>query len=581
MDFYYLEEHNLLIFLIQLFVLLTCAKLLGKVFEKYRQPTIAADLLVGIFFGPTILGRVFPAFQRLLFPKDLTQYNMLDTMGWLGIFFLLLIIGMEVNFTSIWKQKGSAVKISMCDVFIPILISGVFLWFLPDRYLINPEYRLLFTIFVATIMTISAMTVTIRVMQDLKILKTDLGFLIVSVLSFNDIIGWLIFTIVLGLFLHSEPNLLKVVTIVSATLIFALFSLTIGKRIVAKILRNVNKNETNTGASLTVVSLLGMLFGAITTKIGIHALFGFFIAGLISGESKDLSQRTRQIIHYMVYSIFVPIFFINIGLKVDFFSNLDILLIIFILLIGTFARYSAAWIGSKISGVGKGNRNIVSIAHTPGGEMHVVVGMLALEAGLLNEVMFVAIVFSAVFSAIIMGPWMSMAIKARKTVNIMEYFFEKNVITGLTTGSIKETIMELSVQAGEWTGLDHNYIYKKVIEKENLNSSAINKCISVPHSRIPDLSNPVIIVGQHRNGVEWDSSDGKRVKLIFLILIPESNELDYNYIHIQILKNIASLSTNQPLLEKAKIEEDSEKLYDLIESEFKGRYLDLRNKKTS
>ena len=576
MDFYYLEEHNLLMFLIQLFILLTCAKLLGKIFDKYKQPTIAADLLVGIFFGPTVLGRIFPSFQNLLFPKDLTQYNMLDTMGWLGIFFLLLIIGMEVNFSSIWKQKGSAIKISMCDVFIPILISGVFIWFLPDKYLINPDYRLLFTIFVATIMTISAMTVTIRVMQDLKILKTDLGFLIVSVLSFNDIIGWLIFTIVLGLFLHSEPNLTKVVTIVSATLIFAVFSLTIGKRIIGKILKKLNHKENNTGGSLTVVSLLGMLFGAITTKIGIHALFGFFIAGLISGESKYLSQRTRQIIHHMVYSIFVPIFFINIGLKVDFFSNLDILLIIFILLIGTFARYSAAWIGSKASGVSKANRNILSIAHTPGGEMHVVVGMLALEAGLLSEVMFVAIVFSAIFSAIIMGPWMSFAIKSRKTINIMEYFFEDNILADLKTNNIKETIQELSNQAAEWTGLDANMIFNRAMEKESNSSSAINKGIAVPHSKIKDLANPIIVVGQHHTGIDWDSSDGKRVNLIFLILIPDSDELDYNYIHIQILKNIASLFINSNFPEKAKVKTDNYSLYNLIENELKEKYLNLK-----
>jgi Kef-type K+ transport system membrane component KefB len=142
---------------------------------------------------------------------------MLDTVAWIGIFFLLLVTGLEVNFSSVWKHRGKAAWIAMSDIVIPIVYSAIILFFLPSHYLINPEQRFLFVFFISTIMTISAMPVSIRVMQDLKLLRTDLGFLTISALSINDIAGWIVFTIILGMFAHGSPDLSFVLVLVIST----------------------------------------------------------------------------------------------------------------------------------------------------------------------------------------------------------------------------------------------------------------------------------------------------------------------------------------------------------------------------
>ncbi|MBN1620063.1 cation:proton antiporter, partial [candidate division WOR-3 bacterium] len=284
---------HILLFLVQIFILLSSAKLLGLLFSRLKQPTVTADMLVGIIWGPTIIGRFFPNFFGALFPDEIIQRNMLETIAWTGILLLLLSTGLEVNFSSVWKQKNQAVKISAADIILPIIISGAFIFFLPTKYMVDPGNRILFTFFLGTIMTISAMPVAIRAMRDLKLLKTDMGFLVISCLSINDIIGWMIFTIVLGIFSQDSFNPLFALKIAGMTVVFTILALTLGKTALSFLITQIKKRtHDNSGYALTAVVLTGLAFGAMTQKIGIHALFGFFIAGMIAGEAKDLSEKT-------------------------------------------------------------------------------------------------------------------------------------------------------------------------------------------------------------------------------------------------------------------------------------------------
>jgi Kef-type K+ transport system membrane component KefB len=114
---------------------------------------------------------------------------MLETVAWIGVLFLLLETGLEIDFSSAWRQRGKALTIALWDVIIPMMIAFIPCYFLPDAFLADPERRIIFALFMATIMTISDLPITARAMHDLKLSKTDLGFLIISALSVNDLIG--------------------------------------------------------------------------------------------------------------------------------------------------------------------------------------------------------------------------------------------------------------------------------------------------------------------------------------------------------------------------------------------------------
>lgn len=280
----FLTEHNLLIFLIQFALLLGISKLVGLLFERFKQSTITGEVLVGLLLGPAIFGKFLPQYQSLLFPREPLQISMLETIAWFGNFYLLMETGLDVNFGRIWKQKGQALTISLTDLIIPMLIAFVPIYLIHDSYLVDPSKRLIFTLFISTIMTISALPVAIRVMYDLNILKSDTGFLIVSALTINDLIGWVVFTIILGIFSHSQVDLFVVFKLVIYTLGFTVLSLTLLRKYVDKAVTFIhNKYGADTGLKTTFVFIIGMLFGAVTLKIGIHSLFGFFIAGIVFG----------------------------------------------------------------------------------------------------------------------------------------------------------------------------------------------------------------------------------------------------------------------------------------------------------
>jgi len=536
---HYLSEQNIFIFLLQIAVLLGAARGLGELFRKWKQPALTAEILVGVFFGPTILGRFFPSLYQSLFPEDIIQQNMLETIAWVGVLFLLLETGLEIDFASAWRQGMDALKIAIIDIIIPMVIAFIVCYFLPDYYLGNPERRFLFATFMATAMTISAMPVAVRVLQDLKLSKTDLGFLIMSALSINDVIGWLIFTLVLGAFTETNPGFGKMFAIAGVTILFTIICFSIGRKLVDEIIIWMKPNRISQPAGvLSFVCVLAALCGAITQKMGIHALFGFFIAGIMAGSSKSLSEHVRQIISQMVHAIFVPLFFVNIGLKIDFFSSFAPLLVMLITIIGILGRFLGAWVGTSFTTLPKRSRLIVSIAHIPGGAMEVVVGLLALEYKLITEPIFVAIVFSALISSIIMGPWLSILVKQRKKIRLSKYISEDNIISHVSHNERDKAILELArIIAHKNKTIDKEKIYKILINREQEMGTALEDGVAVPHARIQGIRKPIIVFGRSVTGIEWDAPDGKPVKFIFLILTPEK---DYDS-QVLILASIADI----------------------------------------
>lgn len=541
---YYLNEQNIFLFLIQVSILLGLARGLGELFRIWKQPSFMAEILVGIVLGPTIFGRFLPYLHHIIFPDDIIQQNMLEVTALLGVLFFLLNTGLEVDFSSAWRQGTDALKIAITDIIVPMAISFIACLFLPEHYLINPEQRLVFALFMATAMTISAMPITARALHDLRLSKTDLGFLIVSALSVNDIIGWLVLTLVLGLFTQVSLDIGRIFTIVISTIGFTFFCLLIGRNFVNLIISKIKVKQLPQPATpLTFICILGLLCGAITQKIGIHALFGFFIAGIMAGEAKALSERTRQVISQMVYAIFVPLFFAGIGLKLDFMKNFDLFLVLFVTIISMLGKFFGAWLGVNFTNLSKADRLPIAIAHIPGGSMEIIVGLLAFKYNLISEPVFVAIVFGAVASSIVLGPCLSYSIRKRKKISVLEFFSRRTIIAELEVSDRDKAIHKLCEIAAEVEEIPEvKSFYIPVLQRENVMGTAIEEGVAVPHARLSFLKRPIIALGRSITGIEWNSPDGKPTNFIFLILTPQEDDAA----QVQILSLIArAMSDNQ------------------------------------
>ncbi len=538
----YLSEEHLYIFVLQILLLLGLSRGLGIVFSRFGQPAITAEILVGVLLGPTILGRSLPWLHEILFPNDPTQHAMLEAIAWLGILFFLLVSGLETDLSSAWRQKKDALLISLSDLLLPIIIAFVPLLLLSERYLVHSDQRIIFALFVATILTISALPVTARVLQDLNIYKTDVGLLIICALTINDVTGWVVFALILGTTTDKGMTPGEIVMVLFSTLLFAGFFLTIGRKLTHHAIELMHRLKLpEPGSSLSFISFLGLLGGAITLKIGIHALFGFFIAGIMAGDSKALSENTRHVIAQMVRAVLVPLFFATIGLKIDFIAGFDLFIVVFLLIIGIIGRYVGAWVGVCLTQQSREHRSLISIAHVPGGEMQIVVGMVALEYNVITETVFVAIIFGAVFSSIILAPWMKWSLNKAKKDNVFRFFNRKGLLPSINVQTRDEAIIKLCQAAAQLTStVSEKTIVSAVLDRERDMGTALEAGIAVPHARLENLNQPIIIVGRSQSGLDWNAADGKPAELLFLILTPIGEVDD----QVRILRAIAMAMGN-------------------------------------
>jgi mannitol/fructose-specific phosphotransferase system IIA component (Ntr-type) len=267
----------------------------------------------------------------------------------------------------------------------------------------------------------------------------------------------------------------------------------------------------------------------------------------------------------MVYAIFVPLFFASIGLRVDFFKNFDLTLVLLVLCVGISGKFLGAWIGAGIARISKSNRLLVGIAHISGGMMEIVVSLIALEYHLISEPIFIALVLGAVGSSIILGPWLNWAINRRKEVSILEFFSRRTIIDRLKSIERNSVIRELcTLAADEDETLDIDVIIQAVSKREEVMGTAVEDGIALPHARLANLIKPIIVFGRSLSGIDWNSPDGHKSHFIFLILTPETADDS----QVQILRAIAKTMNSEKTRLHMMGEIDTQEIWTILKNEF-------------
>ena len=308
--------------LLSLALLIGLARLLGELARRLHQPALLGELLAGVVLGPTVFGSLQPEWQTYLFPQMGPNALVLDGISSLAIVLFLLVAGMEVDLSIVLKQGRSALKVGTLATIIPFAIGILAATAMPRALGCQVEADpLVFTLFLATAVAISALPVVAKTLMDLDLYRTDLGMVIVSAAVLNDLIGWTVFALILGL-LDAHGSGFDIAATLGLTLLFAILTLTAGRWLMHRSLPFLQAYTHYPGGVLGFAVTLGLLGAALTEFIGIHAIFGAFIVGVALGDSSHLSERTRVMIDEFVSFIFAPIFFASIGLKVNFITFL-------------------------------------------------------------------------------------------------------------------------------------------------------------------------------------------------------------------------------------------------------------------
>lgn len=404
-----LSQHEVMNLLIQLSIMLAMGRLLAELARKIKQPTVVGEILAGIILGPTILGMINPDLFNGLFPTGSSSL-VLDGFVQVAVVMLLFIAGLEVDLHIVLQQGRQAFYTSTLGLIIPFAVGFVFPYFFPAFFgSMDSSRHLAYSLFMGTSMAITALPVIARILMDLNIFKSRMGMLVISSAMINDLIGWLIFSVVLGM-IGKEQNL-SLWSTVLLTVGFTAIMLTVGRWLMNKTLPWVNQKLAWPGGLLSLALALCFLAAAFTEYIGIHAIFGAFIVGVALGDSEHLSERAKEILHQFINNIFAPLFFVAIGLKVNFIENFDPLLTVVIIAIAFAGKIIGSGWGTRLGGFTWRESLAASFGMNARGAMEIILGLVALENGLINEKVFVSLVIMALVTSMSSGPLMKWMLK--------------------------------------------------------------------------------------------------------------------------------------------------------------------------
>ncbi|MBF0572723.1 MAG: cation:proton antiporter [Desulfamplus sp.] len=540
-----LTPHNIMLMLLSLGILLGVARTLGELAQRFHQPAVAGELLAGVLLGPTVLGTIYPDLSLFLFPKNGSNAIALDAISTLAIVLFLMVAGIEVDLSTIWKQGKVGLKVGITTIVIPFVVGFTSAWFFSEQFgreLSINEFT--FALFLATAMSISALPVIAKTLMDMDLYRSDLGMVVISAAIFNDIVGWIVFAVVLGLMGGGNGNNHIVLTIF-LTLTFAGSMLTVGRWLIDKSLPFVQAYTKWPGGELSFALILALLGSAFTEWIGIHAIFGAFLVGAAIGDSSHLRERTRVTIANFISFIFAPVFFASIGLKVNFFEHFDLTLTLLVFIVASLCKLVGGIVGARWGGMALRDSWAVGFAMNSRGAMEIILGLLALEAGIINNRLFVALVIMAIITSMMSGPAMRLMLKPVKSWKLQDALFSKLFIRELKALSRREAINEMVEIVCREFSLEQDKVGSVVWKREKALSTGIGKGVALPHARIRGLAYPLVSVGISDAGIDFDAPDGKPANVIFLVLTPDNAPES----QLTIVSEIARLFRNQTILQ--------------------------------
>lgn len=402
-----LGHHELLLLLVQLALLLFVARGLGELMRRFNSPPVVGELLAGVLLGPSLLGWVFPALQSHIFPSDQNQANLLSAVSWLGVLILLVVTGLETDLNLIIRKGRTALLISLGGIVVPFVTGLGLGWLLPENFLADPSKRLVFSLFIATAMSISAVPVIAKVLMDLRLIRRDIGQVTLAAGMTDDTIGWILLSVVSGLASSGEFNFVTVIRSVSGAVLFLALAFTIGRTVVDRVLRWVDNHIGGATASLSVVLILALAGAALTHSLGIEAALGAFVFGILAGQSRRFSREAGHTLEVMTAGFLAPIFFATAGLKV----NLQQLLVpetfvigLLVLAVACVGKFLGAYLGSRVGGLSHWEGLAMGSGMNARGAMEIIVATIGLSLGVLNQQMYSIVVMVAIVTSIMAPP---------------------------------------------------------------------------------------------------------------------------------------------------------------------------------
>jgi Kef-type K+ transport system membrane component KefB len=392
---------------LQLVVIIAATRLMGRLFTRFGQPPVVGEMVMGILLGPSLFGWLAPEIFQFVFPA--TSLGTLKLLSQIGVCLFMFTVGMELNMSLVKQKASTAVLVSHASIVIPFLLGTALAYFLYTGLAAPGATFTAFALFMGISMSITAFPVLARILQDRGLSRTTLGATAITCAAVDDVTAWSILAFVVAIvqstsLVGSALNLLLVLVFV-AVMIFGM------KKILPRLLGNQLNEEHPSRGALALVTVVVVGSALCTEAIGIHALFGAFLAGTIMPDIHGFRHKLNVRLENFSSVLLLPLFFVFTGLRtqIGLLNGVeDWLLCLLIIAVATVGKLGGSALTARFAGMPWRESLQLGALMNTRGLMELIALNIGYDMGILSARIFTMLVIMALVTTMLTGPLLSL-----------------------------------------------------------------------------------------------------------------------------------------------------------------------------
>ncbi|MBC7863382.1 MAG: cation:proton antiporter [Bacteroidia bacterium] len=400
-------HHNitnpLAILLLQIITIIIVARVFGFLAKKIGQPTVIGEIIAGIFLGPSFIGMYFPEFSGFLFPK--TSLPNLQFLSQIGLIFFMFIVGMELDLKVLRKKAHEAMIISHASIIFPFALGMGLAFFIYKVYAPANVSFLSFSLFTGIAMSITAFPVLARIVQERQLTKTRVGAIAITCAAVDDITAWCILAAVIAI-VKAGSALSSFYTILMA-ITYVILMLKVVQPFLKRVGDIYSHQDTMSKPVVAIFFVTLLLSSCVSEIIGIHALFGAFMAGVIMPQNLNFRNVFIEKVEDVSVVLLLPLFFVFTGLRtqIGLLNDVELWKVCgLIILVAVTGKFLGSTIAAKFTGQKWRESLIIGALMNTRGLMELVVLNIGFDLGVLTPQVFAMMVIMALVTTFMTGP---------------------------------------------------------------------------------------------------------------------------------------------------------------------------------
>jgi len=390
--------------ILQLIVIIAASSALGSLFTRWKQPAVVGEMVAGILLGPSLFGLLAPDTFQFVFAAP--TLGALKLFSQIGVCLFLFVVGMELDVSHLRKKAETAVVVSHASIVVPYLLGAILALLVYSQFAQPGISFTPFALFMGITMSITAFPVLVRILQDRGLFKTQLGSTATTCAAVDDVTAWSILAFVVAI--AGSASIGGAIVSVGLVVVFVGFMLLVVRRNLARWIGVEALLRPDPSRQVLAIVIGVALISALTTEImGIHALFGAFLAGIVMPSKGGFRNKLVLRVEGITAVLLLPLFFAFTGLRTKLgllSSPHDWLICLIIIGVATTGKLGGSAIAARLTGMKWRESLQLGALMNTRGLMELIALNIGYDMGILSPRIFTMLVIMALVTTIMTGP---------------------------------------------------------------------------------------------------------------------------------------------------------------------------------